>query len=334
MSHFTSATMLPLIYVFAFVSIVMIGQAASSLFLNKGEQRRRVNRRLDLLDKGMSRDEVFETLVRTKPKGTLATAAPKLYESLALYFRQAGMAMSPQRFLVIVIIIAVGMAFSAAFAIEFFTRGAHAINIGMSMAGGAVLAFIGGALWVSSARKRRLKRLEEQLPIALDITVRALRAGHPLVMAIKLAADEMADPIGSEFGLVVDETTYGLEFRDALQNFAHRTGSEYVHFFAVSVSIQSETGGNLAEILGNLCSVIRGALTLHLRVAALASEGKTSAMVLSLLPVGLIAFIMMTQPEFYTSKMDDPIFWPSVGVVGCIYLFGQWVINRMVNFKY
>jgi tight adherence protein B len=329
-----SEHILPLVYVMAFVSIVMIGQAASSLFLNRGERSRRVNRRLELLAKGMSRDEVFETLVRTKPKGSLATAAPKLYESIALYFRQAGLAMSPQRFLLVLIIIAAVVGVLAVFGLSYFTRGAKALNLGASAIGAAGLTLLIGGLFVTTRRAKRLKRLEEQLPIALDITVRALRAGHPLVMAMKLAADEMADPIGSEFGLIVDETTYGLEFRDALQNFAHRTGSEYVHFFAVSVSIQSETGGNLAEILGNLCAVIRGALTLHLRVAALAAEGKMSAMVLSLLPVGLVCFILMSQPDFYTSKMDDPIFWPSVGVVGCIYLFGQFVINRMVNFKY
>jgi tight adherence protein B len=95
---------------------------------------------------------------------------------------------------------------------------------------------------LSRKRAKRLKLLEEQMPLALDVINRALRAGHPVVSAIRLAADEMGDPIGSEFGLIVDETTYGFEFRDALVNFARRTGSPDAHFFAVSISVQAGNG--------------------------------------------------------------------------------------------
>jgi len=102
----------------------------------------------------------------------------------------------------------------------------------------------------------------------------------------------------------------------------------------VSVSIQSETGGNLAEILGNLCSVIRSMQTLHLRVRALSAEGRMSAQILSALPIGLVCFLLLTSPSFYTTKFDDPLFWPVVMVVLCWYLLGQFIVNRMVNFKY
>ncbi len=119
-------------------------------------------------------------------------------------------------------------------------------------------AWLASYVWLTSrAQARRQKVFEGQLPLALDIVTRALRAGHPVVSAVQLAAEEMGDPIGSEFGLIVDETSYGLEFKDALLNFARRTGSPDAHYFAVSVGIQSETGGNLAEILTNLADVIR-----------------------------------------------------------------------------
>jgi tight adherence protein B len=212
--------------------------------------------------------------------------------------------------------------------------GAGLQNLLAAIFGAVVVALVGAAVWLSWRRSSRLKKLEEQLPVALDITIRALRAGHPVVMAMKLAAEESADPIGSEFGLIVDETNFGLEFREALANFAHRTGSEYAHFFAVCVSIQTETGGNLAEILNNLATVIRNMQTLHLRVRALASEGKMSAQILTILPIGVVCFILMAQPGFYTSKFNDPAFWPAVGVILLVYFTGQFMINRMVNFKY
>ena len=323
-----------LLYVLAFVTVVLVVQSVATLVFRFGDRRGRVNRRLELLELGMSRDQVFETLVRRKPAGTLADAAPALYERVALFFRQAGLAMSPQRFFVMLIIISVVMGLGGVFLLTAISHGAVVINVLLSAAGAVGLVFLGGVVWVARRRASRLRKLDEQLPLALDITVRALRAGHPLVTAVKLAAEEMADPIGSEFGLIVDETTYGLEFREALKNFAGRTSSEYVNFFAVSVAIQTETGGNLAEILANLCSVIRNMQTLHLRVRALASEGRTSAQVLTGLPIALILFILWTQPAFYTTKMDDPIFWPSVAVIGVMYLIGQFIINRMVNFKY
>ena len=179
-----------------------------------------------------------------------------------------------------------------------------------------------------------MKALEEQMPLALDVINRAIRAGHPVVSAVQLAASEMGDPIGSEFGLVVDETTYGFAFKDALTNFAHRTGSPDAHFFAVSVGIQSETGGNLAEILAGLAAVIRGRATLGKRVKALSSEGRASALLLSALPAMLISALFMMHPTFYTSKFSDPIFWPAVAGVSLLYVLGWVMIRRIVNFKY
>jgi tight adherence protein B len=163
---------------------------------------------------------------------------------------------------------------------------------------------------------------------------RALRAGHPVISAVQLAADEMADPIGSELGLVVDEATYGAEFKVALTNFARRAGSTDVHFFAVSVSIQSETGGNLAEILEGLASVIRGRVTLGKRVKALASEGKATVALLSALPVFLVGGLTLSQPDYYSSKFDDPIFWPTIVGVAVLYLIGLYAFNKIINFKY
>jgi tight adherence protein B len=133
---------------------------------------------------------------------------------------------------------------------------------------------------------------------------------------------------------VVDETSYGAEFREALVNFARRTGSRDARYFAVAVAIQSETGGNLAEILEGLAQIVRGRATLALKVKSLASEGKASGWMLSSLPLLMIAFQMLTNPRFYTSKFSDPIFWPAVTVLAVLYVAGWLTIRRILNFKY
>jgi tight adherence protein B len=208
------------------------------------------------------------------------------------------------------------------------------LDAAVSFVGAACLSVIGALFWIARRRQKRLRLIEQQLPLALDIVVRSLRAGHPVIMAIKLSSSEMGDPIGSEIGLVVDETTYGVEFRQALANLATRTGSNYLHFFAITVSIQAETGGNLGEILGNLTKAIRDQQSLHLRVRALASEGKMSAMMLSLIPVFVVASVMLMQPNYYSNAMHVPLFWTVTALIAALYGLGQFIIFKIVNFKY
>ncbi len=326
--------LLPVAYILAFVAIVMIVQAVATSAFAVGDRTRRVNRRLTMLDSGMSQDQVYTALVRKAPGTRLSTLAPQLYDKIYVYCRQAGFSMSPQRLAIIAAGVAVVLALSATVLLSVIMHGAVVVNLLVSTVGAIVIAIVGVGIWVNNRRAKRLRQIEEQLPLALDILIRSLRAGHPVSMAVKLSADEMGDPIGSEFGLIVDETTYGLELREALANFAHRTGSSYAHFFAVSVAIQTETGGNLAEILSNLASVIRAQQTLHLRVKALAAEGKMSALILSVLPILLIAFLMVSQPAFYTVHFKDPVFWPTVAVIAVLYMLGRFIIMRIVNFRY
>ena len=325
----------PLAYVLAFVAVVVFVQAVASLFFAAGDRTRRVNRRLTMLDAGMSRDEIFSNLVRK-------SAGPKVggvrllrfYEAVELYVQQSGLAIPPARLGLFVALGAGALWLVALSLAGSRSGGALLLNGAVSLVAAVGISSFVVWFWVRSARTRRLKTIEEQLPLALDIINRAVRAGHPVISAVQLAADELGDPVGSEFGLIVDETTYGVEFRDALSNCAHRTGSSDVHFFAVSVSIQSETGGNLAEILEGLAAVMRGRATLAKRVKSLASEGRASAILLSVLPMLMIAFQMLWRPSIYTSKFSDPIFWPTVGVTMVIYLIGWMMIHRIINFKY
>jgi len=325
----------PLTYVLAFVAVVLLVQTVAGLIFQAGDSTRRVNRRLTMLEAGRSREDVYSTLVRQPGRPNIGGALMLgLYEKAALYCRQAGLSIAPAKLLGIA---AGGAAALWLIALSLASSGGgrgFLLNGAFSMLGASALSLTGVWLWVRRLRNRRIKQIEEQLPLALDIINRAVRAGHPVISSVQLASEELGDPVGSEFGLIVDETNYGVEFKEALANFARRTGSSDAHFFAVSVSIQSETGGNLAEILEGLANVMRGRMTLGKRVKALSSEGRASAMLLSVLPVAMVAFQLLIHPRVYTDKFSDPIFWPVVSITGVVYLIGWAMIHRIINFKY
>jgi tight adherence protein B len=330
-----NAVMIPLIYLLAFVAVILLVQTAAGLIFAAGDRKLRVNRRLTMMDAGMSRDQVYMALVRRPAAaGPRDQRLARLYGRFTLYCRQAGLSLSPQRIVLVTLGIAgalwtVGLILANSTSLlQFMFNGAA------SLIAALLLAVAGVWLWLRRQRNSRLKKIEEQLPVALDIVSRALRAGHPVISAIHLAADEMGDPLGSEFGLIVDETIYGIEFEDALANLAERTGSADAHFFAVSINIQSETGGNLAEILQGLSSVIRSRRTLAKRVKSLASEGRASAILISVLPVIVVGIQFIIQPQIYISKFGDPIFWPTVAITAAVYIAGWLIIHRIVNFKY
>jgi tight adherence protein B len=326
--------LLPVALVFAFVAVVMAVQGGAAVFFSSRDRNERVNRRLTLLAQGMSPEDVYAALVRKPKDAATGRVTPDLYDRFFLYCRQAGVEISPERLVGLVIIAAVLLWIGALVLLSVVSGRAALLNVLLSLLGAVALSVMAASLWLTSRHAARLRALETQLPLALDVVTRAIRAGHPVIASVQLATEELGDPIGSEFGLVVDETTYGLEFKEALLNFARRTGSPDAHFFAVSVGIQSETGGNLAEILVNLANVIRARQTLHLRVRALASEGRMSAIVLSVLPVLLVGWILLTQPGTYSDVIADPLFWPSVAVLAVLYITGQVIMNSIVNFKY
>lgn len=177
------------------------------------------------------------------------------------------------------------------------------------------------------------KKMQAQFPLALDVFVRGLRAGHPIAAALDLLTVEMPDPIGSQFGLVVDEVTYGAELRDALQAMADRWDLEDMRMFVVSLSVQSETGGNLAEILENLSGVIRERQSMMLKVRALSSEGRMTAIMLTALPVLAFTALFLGNSSFYLDVSDDPAFVPGFLLLLFMYIVGFITIRRMVDLK-
>jgi tight adherence protein B len=180
---------------------------------------------------------------------------------------------------------------------------------------------------------RTRKKMQDQFPVALDVFVRGLRAGHPIAAALDLRTVEMPDPIGSQFGVVVDEVTYGAELRDALESLAERWDLDDMRMFVVSLSVQSETGGNLAEILENLSQVIRERQSMMLKVRALSSEGRMTGIMLTALPVLAFTALFIGNPGFYLDVAGDPWFVPGFGGLLILYVIGFVSIRRLVDLK-
>jgi tight adherence protein B len=209
-------------------------------------------------------------------------------------------------------------------------------------ASGVVLAVVVGAgigfgiplQFLRILRGRRMRRFEAQLPDGIDVMVRSLRAGHPIPVALSMVARELPDPIGSEFGIAYDELTYGQDMEIALANMRSRVGQQDLSLLVLAVSVQSKTGGALSEILANLSKVLRERFKMRRKVRALSAEGRFSAIGLSLLPFIVSGIIFLTAPGFYGEVWNDPIFRPVVLFAILLLVVGDYVMYRMVNFKF
>ena len=159
---------------------------------------------------------------------------------------------------------------------------------------------------VLRTRRKRLKAIEEQLPDALELMARALRAGHAFLSALQMVGTEGPEPIAREFRTTFDEVNYGVAMQDALMSLATRVPVTDLRFFVIAVSIQRETGGNLAELLDKLGMLMRARFKLLGTIRVLSAEGRLSAWILSLLPFVLAAVINVVNPKFMSVLWTDP----------------------------
>jgi tight adherence protein B len=311
------------IYAFAAVSAILFAEGVYLLFYSATSYRSRVNRRLSLLSDTVDRQAI---LVQLRRERGLTMGGDFMLPSVALnrLIVQSGLSIGLSR-------IAIMAAFAASMAFG-----------GTLMVGGtvvqALLAILGGGLvlpylTLRITRSRRQKKFGAQFPDAIDIIVRSLRAGHPVPIAVSMVARELPDPIGSEFGLVGDEITYGADLETAMRNLYSRVGQDDLPLFVTAVAIQASTGGNLGEILDNLSAVIRSRFKMRRKVKALAAEGRASALILSSLPIVLFGAIQLSSPDFYGSVWQYDITKTVLGMAVGWMLTGNFVMYRMVNFK-
>lgn len=318
-----------------FASIFIISQIALNSAWARRAHLAAVNRRLRMISEGRTREQVVAILRKNDASDfsqypqLVANRLASLQRSLRasglpitlgqlLFFMGAG-------FVIVLAILGIAVAASG------FPLSAGVMLMIVTVSFSATLLL--PTLILGMIAQRRRKRIEEQFPVSLDVFVRALRAGHPVASAIDLLTREMQDPIGSEFGLVADEVSYGAELTDSLAAMADRWDLEDIRMFVVSLSVQNETGGNLAEILENLADVIRARASLYRKVRALSSEGRMTGWMLTILPVAAFVGLFLVNPSFYLSVAQDPMF--LVGFAGLIllYLIGLVTIRVMVDIK-
>lgn len=322
------------LYGTVFFAALLLVEAILYFYASTNKGKSQVNKRLHMLSQGRDPRDVYNALWSRPPEwvASLGGLLP-YYLRLEKMVHGAGLAVRPTRVLLWMALLTVLVLFFAAPA---FLQGQ--LNLGIWALPVLVgVAFVCGialpVMVLHVLHERRLNKFAEQFPVALDVMVRALRAGHPVAAAIELVTQEMGDPLGTEFGIMADEITYGLDFRHALDNMAERVGLEDVRYFAVSVSIQVETGGNLAEVLSQLSQVIRARFSLSRKVKALSSEARISAVLLSVLPILTVLLIITFQPKFYLRVIDDPLFWPIAIGIMVNYVLGVIIIRRMVRIK-
>lgn len=199
----------------------------------------------------------------------------------------------------------------------------------------AVCAFLLAPLltlkWVAA---RRAKTLAKQLPDALQIVVRSLEAGHPVPSAIALVANEMPDPIGTEFGMAADEMAYGFSLSQSVERLAQRAGDTDIDLFAATVRLQERTGGNLCDLLKTNATTVRERQALRLKVRAASAEGRASALILTAAPFIVMSAVHLLRPEFYGLVAEEKLFRYCLVGFGIWMLIGNIVMNRMINFRF
>ena len=185
--------------------------------------------------------------------------------------------------------------------------------------------------YVRSKKKKRMAKFEKQFPEALGLMVRALRAGHAFASGMKLASEEFGDPLGPEFEETLDEINFGVSVSDALKNLAHRMDSPDVRFFVVSVILQRQTGGNLAEIIEGLAYLIRERFKFRGKVRTLSAEGKLSGTILVIIPFVLFGCISIINPKYASTLIYDPTGRLILGLSGCMMIVGIFLIKHIIK---
>ena len=324
-----------LVLVCIFGAVVLAVEVAIRWFAGSRAQGKAINLRLQMIGRGRARDETLNLLRRAQ--SAVPQGLPPFIDRIARKFERmlirAQLTIPTGRLMLIILLAPVAIFFLIVMLMAASNMG---ISFGRLVMSAAFAGALGAALplmFINFRATRPRKKMQDQFPVALDVFVRGLRAGHPIAAALDLLTVEMPDPIGTQFGLVVDEVTYGAELRDALQNMAERWDLEDMRMFVVSLSVQSETGGNLAEILENLSKVIRERHAMFLKVRALSSEGRMTAVMLTVLPIFSFTMLFLLTPTFFLDVADDPWFVPGFAFLICLYLIGFFMIRKMVDLK-
>ena len=317
--------MIDSIFLFFVIAVfVAVALGIEGLFMwwntTRGPEARRMARRLRAASAGAHGGEQVSilkqrALSRSEGVQRLLLALPHVH-SIDRLIVQAGVSMTVGDMILLTLML-----------------GAGGLLVPIYMGRGIVLGIIFGCvlaslptLYILRARNQRMQRLESQLPDAIDLMGRAMRAGHAFPNALKMVGEEMTGPIAAEFRILFDEINYGVKLEDALLNLLERVPSTDLQYFVVALLIQRETGGNLAELLDNISVIVRARIKLMGEIRTLSAEGKLSAWVLSMLPFATAIFINIVNPKFMDVLWTDPVGLKMVyGALGMMVLGVLWM---------
>jgi tight adherence protein B len=312
-----------LVWLFVAISAGLVFEAVYLTCYSASSYRSRINRRLMIAKDRTDRESVLIELRRER--GLTAGGDYRLsMVALNRLVLQSGLTIGFTRLLIVIAVVSV-----AAFGLTMMFRG----DVLQAALAALFCATVLPYMVLRLLRSRRQKKFGAQFPDALDIIVRSLRAGHPVPIAISMVGREMPDPIGSEFGVVSDEITYGADLETAMRNLYGRLGSDDLPLFVTAVAIQGSTGGNLGEILENLSGVIRQRFKMRRKIRALAAEGRASAMILSALPIGMFVVIQFIAPDFYAAVWNEHLTHVLLFSAAGWMAVGNFIMFKMVNFK-
>jgi tight adherence protein B len=302
-----------------FAGVVLAVHTLYRMVVRAQRDRSAINRRLTARAGGGPKS--IEVL---RQERGLATLDHPSLEGVNEFLAQTGLRMSAAALGLWTTSLCVGVALAISpFLSHFWMAAAIGLMVGMG----------GVALYLSIVRRRRIDSFTAQLPDALNIIVRSLRIGHPFVSAIGLAAKEMRDPIGGELALTAEEIAFGQDLTTAVVNLHSRVGQDDLLFLVTAVSVQSQTGGNLAEVLARLATLMRQRSTLQLKVKALSAEGRLSAWFLSAMPFILYGAIGLLSKDYFGELAGSSALVPALVYGGVSLVVANFIIYRMVNFK-
>lgn len=321
---------------FLYYLFVVLGFFAVVLFLEgvfltwnayKGPEKTRIAKRLQAISAGGGRGQGAtlakqRLLAQTPELQKLLLSIPRIH-LLDRLLLQSGLNLSVAAFLGITLILT---AFGVVVAI--FLALPTILLIIFAIAAGAL-----PLIYILSAKSKRMTAIENQLPDALDLMGRAMRAGHAFPSALRMVGNEMSEPIASEFRTVFEEINYGISTQEALANLGRRVPSTDLSYFVIAVLIQHETGGNLSELLGNISTIIRERLKLMGTIRVLSAEGKLSAWILTLLPFVLGATLQIVNPGFLNVLWTDPMGIKMTITALSMMVLGIFAMSRIIKIR-
>jgi tight adherence protein B len=318
-----------LIALLVFIVVALATFAVASLFDERRAQARLIRDRLAAVQKAPERDLDEElALVRDEQLSKIPALDTLLRRSARVSamqdsLLQAGMKFRAGNFLVL----CAGCGVLAAFVVVVLTRNAAIAWAALVL--GGILPFA----VISYRRQKRFEKIEELFPEAIDTLARAVRAGHAFTTALEMIANEISEPLASEFRKLYEEQKFGMPVRDALMNLTQRVPLVDVKFFVTAVMLQRETGGNLAEILDNLSYVIRERFKIQRQVRVHTAQGRLTMALLMAMPPTVVAVLLTFSPDFVKPLFYDPYGHVLLVVAITLQTVGYFVIRKIIKIQ-